>query len=411
MVSNQLLKAGVGAGLVVFLSACTLFGAGRDEAPPPPPPPAAAPQDDVGAEVFAAEEMTATEAAIAAQGSAAQASAEPSTSDTVFNATAPKTYTVQKGDTLWDIASMFLRDPWLWPEIWIVNNQVQNPHLIYPGDVLALAYGADGRPQGVRLERGGAARLNPRLRSEPLEGAIPTLPYQAIAAFLSRPSLVSADEARKAPHVVAFRDGHTIAGAGHEIFVRNLRAEENARFNVMHIGEPLRDPDNGDVLGYEALYTATATVLSAGDVSKAMLSDSERETLRGDRLFSIDEDHPLTFSFKAPRADVKGRIIRVIDGTHLIGQFQIVAINRGSRHGLEPGNVLAIDQAGEVVRDIYGNRRGGMMQLGSSFAPKVKLPDERAGTLLVFRTFDRMSYGLVVGAANEIRVADVVRNP
>jgi hypothetical protein len=301
--------------------------------------------------------------------------------------------------------------PWLWPEIWIVNNQVQNPHLIYPGDVLALAYGADGRPQGVRLERGGAARLNPRLRSEPLEGAIPTLPYQAIAAFLSRPSLVSADEARKAPHVVAFRDGHTIAGAGHEIFVRNLRAEENARFNVMHIGEPLRDPDNGDVLGYEALYTATATVLSAGDVSKAMLSDSERETLRGDRLFSIDEDHPLTFSFKAPRADVKGRIIRVIDGTHLIGQFQIVAINRGSRHGLEPGNVLAIDQAGEVVRDIYGNRRGGMMQLGSSFAPKVKLPDERAGTLLVFRTFDRMSYGLVVGAANEIRVADVVRNP
>jgi hypothetical protein len=138
-----------------------------------------------------------------------------------------------------------------------------------------------------------------------------------------------------------------------------------------------------------------------------MLSDSARETLVGDKLIAIDNETPLNFILSAPPANLDGRIINVVDGTDLIGQYQVVVINRGSRHGVVPGNVMAIDQAGDVVVD-RGDRSFGS-KLG--FGKRVRLPSERAGTLLVFRTFDRLSYGLVVGASSEIHVQDFVRNP
>jgi hypothetical protein len=354
--------------------------------------------------------MTATEAAVARgdSGDASAVSEGPSTSSPLINPSAPKSYTVKRGDTLWAISSMYLRDPWLWPEIWYVNSQIQNPHLIYPGDVLSLAYGADGRPQ-IRLERGGPARLDPRLRSSPLDGAIPTIPYASIASFLSRPAVLTADQVKHSPHIVAFRDAHMMAGTGHEVYVRNLKADQNARFSVMHVGEKLRDPDNGDMLGYEGVYTATALVMVPGEPAKAALQDADRETLEGDLLLAVDNNVPLNFVPKAPAQDVKGRIISVVDGVDLIGQYQIVVINRGKRDGVESGSVLAVDKAGEVVRDKYNPGRS--VFRGSAFAEKVRLPDERAGTLLVFKTFDRLSYALVVGATSAMSVADVVRNP
>jgi hypothetical protein len=327
-----------------------------------------------------------------------------------INPTAPRSYTVKRGDTLWGIASLFLRDPWLWPEIWIVNPQVPNPHLIYPDDVIGLAYGADGRPQLI-LERGGDARLNPRLRSTPLEGAIPVVPYSAIAAFLSRPGVLTYDQVKRAPHIVAFRDKHLLGGAGHEVYVRGLDAKENARYSVMHVGDELRDPDDNRVVGYQGIYTATALVTAPGEPAKALLSDSARETLRGDGLFAADTVTPLNFIPRAPQSPVKGRIISVVDGVELIGQYQIVVINRGTRHGLDIGNVLAVDAQGEVVRDVRATTREGLIPSTSFLAPRIKLPDERAGTILVFKTFDRISYALVVGASSPMRVQDVVRNP
>jgi len=363
------------------------------------------------AEAMPADDLTATEAATngdTADVSSAESSAQGSERNALFNPSAPKSYTVKRGDTLWDISTMFLRDPWLWPEVWYVNPQVENPHLIYPGDVLALAYGADGKATQIRLERGGAARLNPRLRSSPLDGAIPTLPYSEIAAFLARPTVLSADDVKRAPHVLAFRDSHMIGGSGVDIYVRDLESAQNARYNVMHVGDAIRDPDDGKVVGYQGIYTATAIVTQGGNPAKAQLTDSARETLEGDRLFATDSDVPLNFVPSAPKSDVQGRIISVVDGVELIGQFQIVVINRGKQHGVDVGNVLAIDQAGEVVRDRHA---GGRLRTGSTFAPKVKLPNERAGTLLVFKAFDRVSYGLIVGASSPIRIADVVRSP
>jgi hypothetical protein len=378
-----------------------MFGHGDDSSSPPPPVAAAPAQAAAAPE----EELTATETATETAAAPAEASGE-APSSALLRPDAPKSYTVKRGDTLWGVSSMFLKDPWLWPEVWIINPQVQNPHLIYPGDTLALAYGANGQPQ-IRLTSGGAARLNPRLRSSPLEGAIPTLPYSAIKAFLSKPTVLTKDQIKKAPSVLAFREKHIIGGSTNDIYVRDLNAPEGARFSVVHVGEALRDPDNGDLLGYEGIYTATASVTTTTNPSKAVLSDSARETLVGDKLLASDTETPLNFILSSPPANTQGRIINVVDGTDLIGQYQIVVINRGARHGIVAGNVMAINQAGDVVTD-RGDRGFGS-KLG--FGKKVRLPEERAGTLLVFRTFDRLSYGLVVGASSEIHVADYVRNP
>jgi hypothetical protein len=404
----QLSRASALAGVVtltVVLTGCQSIGGmfGRDRSSSTPPPARTQTAGAIPAEAAAApeEDLTATEAALQTAPAPAQPAAEPDSS--ILRPDAPKSYTVKRGDTLWDISSMFLKDPWLWPEVWVINPQVQNPHLIYPGDTLALAFGGNGSPQ-IRLQSGGAARLNPRLRSSELDGAIPTIPYSAIAAFLSKPSVLSKEQIKTAPHVLAFREKHLIGGASNEIYVKALNAPVNSRFSVVHVGEPLRDPDDGEVVGYEGIYTATASVLKSDDVSKAVLLDSARETLEGDLLLAVDNQTPLNFVLSTPPQNLQGRIISVMDGTYLIGQYQVVVINRGSRHGVVPGNVMAVDQVGELVRE---SKPGSFMKFGK----KVQLPSERAGTMLVFKTFDRVSYGLIVGASSEIHVADYVRNP
>ncbi len=420
MFFNQELRVGLASGMVCFALAAAGCSASHGLSRPQPAAEAATPAAAPGAPANA--DVTATEAAIshadtadsasasaAASSSSSESSGEPALTRASINPGAPLRYTVKRGDTLWGISTMYLRDPWLWPEIWYDNPQIPNPHRIYPGDVLVLAYGADGRPQ-IHVERGDVVRLEPRLRSTPLDGAIPTIPYSAIAAFLSRPSILSAREVARAPHVVAFRDEHQAAGSGNEAYVRGLDAPVGARFTVIHVGEKLRDPDNGRVLGYEGLYTATAVVERPGDPAKVALLDSERETLRGDVLFADTRSTPLNFVPRAPAQPVRGRIVSVIDNVHLIGQYNIVAINRGTRHGVDAGTVLAVDQAGEVVPD-RGPASYDSWGRSDSFAHHVRLPEERAGTVLVFKAFDRMSYALVVGASEQMQIADIVRNP
>ena len=411
---NRIPSARLSAGLLVLMavSGCSWFHH-RDQPAVAAMP--SAPQTPDSDEALPVDEMTATEAATSGAGSApaVQSAPAPADSGSILKPDAPKSYTVKRGDTLWGIASTFLRDPWLWPEVWYINPQVANPHLIYPGDTLALAYGRDGKPM-IRLEQGGAARLDPRLRSSPLDGAVPTIPYSAVSAFLSRPSVLTDEQMRDAPHVVAFRDEHLAGGGGNDVYISDLKATPNSRFSVVHVGDPLRDPDDNKVVGYQGIYTGTALVSKPGNPTKALLIDSARETLQGDKVLSADLDVPLNFMLRAPRNDVHGRIISVIDGTRAIGQYQIVVINRGKRHGIDAGHVLAIDTAGQTIHDVYGKQSSVSRYLGGagiSLSPKVKLPDERVGTLLVFKSFDRVSYALVVGAAGVIKMHDVVHNP
>lgn len=335
------------------------------------------------------------------QRAAAPASAQLD-SGAVLNARHPERYTVQRGDTMWDIAALFLRDPWYWPEIWQINPQVDNPHLIYPGDVLALTY-LDGRPV-LQLERtsAGAERLSPRIRAQSLEEAIPTVPYEAIRGFLTRPLVLDRDQLESLPYVVAPRDG-LMGSAGRDVYVRRAGgAAVDEIFNVVNVGDPLIDPDDDAVIGYEAIYVGQGRLRRAGDPATVYLTESARETLVGDLLVAEEPPPQIDFVPRAPERAVDGRIISVVDGVSLIGQYHVVVINRGAAHGLEPGHVLRAWQSGAVVRDRV--RRGG-------FGEKVQLPDEPAGLMMVFRTFDRVSYALIMEATNEIRLLDAVRNP
>jgi LysM domain len=327
----------------------------------------------------------------------------------VLNPRHPETYLVQRGDTLWDIASMFLRDPWYWPEIWQINPQVENPHLIFPGDILSLAYLDDGRPV-VQLERGpqvvqagsGVERLSPRVRSQPLEDAIATIPYETIAAFLSRPRFIEKNELDDAPYIVAHREG-LMASSGRDVYVRGVEAGDplGTVFNVVELGGAYVDPDTNDVLGYQGTYVGQARLDRTGDPGTVRMLESEREAVVGNYLMDEEDVAHLNFVPRAPDTDIHAQVIATLSGSSLVGQYEVLVINRGSQAGLEPGHVLQGFKTGQTIRD---TQHGAIGQ-------KVRLPDEPAGTMMVFRTAERISYALVMEATTPLELFDTVRSP
>jgi LysM repeat protein len=355
------------------------------------------------------DDRTAMEAAVDAGQPSAAPPPEAAPGSPVINPNAPESYVVKRGDTLWGIAKVFLRDPWYWPEIWQVNPQVQNPHLIYPGDTLRLVY-IEGRPT-LMLQRGDAARVLPRVRSQPLEGAVTTIPYETVAAFMSKPSVLSQEQIKTAPYVLATRDLHVAMADGDTLYARGFAApaELGTHYNVVRVGDPLRDPDDNRIVGYDGIFTGAGHVTRIGDPTTLIITESARETEAGDKLFAGGVDVPLDFIPSPPRNKTNGRIMAVSDGVTVIGQYQVVVINRGARDGLAPGNVLAVFATGAVVKDTANQGfLGSMTRLG---APSVHLPDERNGTFMVFKTFENMSYGLIMEATDIIRVGDRVENP
>ena len=313
---------------------------------------------------------------------------------------APDRYVVQPGDTLWDISAKFLTDPWYWPEIWHVNPQVANPHLIYPGDELALTW-VDGRPQ-VSVASGGSVRLSPRVRANPLAGAIEAIPYDRIAAIMSRIDVLAAEQVEGAPYVAYGRDNRLISAAGDDVYARRLGdAQLGSRFSIYHVGDPLKDPDDGDVLGYQGVFTGEADLKRLGDPSTLRMVDSARETLEGDILIPLVGETKADFVPRVPRSAIDGTVMSVIDDRSVVADYDVIIINRGARDGLEPGHVLAIWQAGEEVRDMTNY----------PVSRKMDTPAERTGLFMVFKTYDRISYGLTLRVEREIRIGDIVRTP
>jgi len=322
---------------------------------------------------------------------------------------APDEYTVQLGDTLWDIASTFLKDPWYWPEVWYINPQVENPHLIYPGDVLALV-NVDGQ-QRITNIRASTYRLSPAARATPLNQAIESIPYEQIAAFLSKGLVLEKAQIDSLPYILAVRGDHMVGAAGNDVYVRGGQAAPSgSRYSVVKVGDELKDPDDNNVVGYQGIYVGEGSLSRGGDPATVALTETNREANEGDLLLPETVDIPLNFFPKSPDLEIDGRIISVVDGVALIGQYQVVVINRGARNGLAPGDVLSVFRTGDVVRDRYA--RSSMVSKTSLFAgEKVQLPDEEAGTIMVFKVYDRIGYGLVMEATQAIRIFDAVRNP
>ena len=328
----------------------------------------------------------------------------------------PDRYQVKEGDTLWEIASMFLTDAWMWPEIWHVNPDIKNPHLIYPGDEIILQY-VDGEPR-LSLQRGVESRtvslsptqpvrtgdrsekLEPRIRVSPLVSAIPAIPLDAIASMLTTGRIVEQDTLALAPHILAGIADRLIFGPGDEFYARGNWDNETVVYGIFREGHVYQDPDTREVLGFEAREVGLARVVSSDDSLRTFVLLSVKEDVRlGDRLMPTEERRvESTFYPKPPSEQIDGVIMTVLGGVTQVGRNDVIVLNRGTEHGLDVGHVLAIHKHGSVVRDRFAREL-------------VQLPSERAGILMVFRSFDKMSYGLVLQTEEPLRVGDVVINP
>ena len=314
----------------------------------------------------------------------------------------PERYTVVAGDTLWDISGKFLSEPWKWQEIWRANPQVHDPDLIYPGDILSLSY-VDGQPR-VTLNRGesrGTIKLSPRVRSTPMVEAVPSIPLGAINSFLiSNRIMDTPEQFDKAPYIVAGNAERVLSGVGDRIYARGTFDPAHTVYGIFRQAKTYTDPVTKEVLGINADDVGGAEIVaSEGDISTLMLQRSTQEVRPGDRLFA-SEERPITSTFmpSSPQSNIEGLIIDVPRGVTQIGEFDVVTVDRGKRDGLAEGNVLAIYKTGETVRDrITGEQ--------------VKIPDERSGVLMIFRTYEKLSYGLVLHATRSLSVLDKVRNP
>ena len=329
---------------------------------------------------------------------------------------APDSHTVQRGDTLWGISSLFLKSAWRWPELWGMNlQQIRNPHLIYPGQVLVLEK-TDGRAR-LRIGRNGdvptnTVRLSPRVRSELLDnGAIAAIPLNLIGPFLNEAVVFDSNELEAAPRIVATQEGRVMVSRGETAYVRgDLGGARD--FRIFRELVPLLDPGSREVLGYEGRYVGTAEYLRSGNTlvstaaTAAVVPDTFRVTSTrleagvGDRLSPVPQQELVAYVPHAPAAPLEGSIVSVYGDGLRAGQNQVVAINRGRRDGLERGHVLALWRTGIDAVDKTGGRKEAM-----------RLPDERHGLLFVFRTFERVSYALILTVQEPVRPGDRFSQP
>ena len=361
----------------------------------------------------------------------------------------PTTYTVVKGDTLWGIAERFLAKPWLWPEVWQANPQIENPHLIYPGDVINLVY-VNGEP---RLQLGGRGGVEPHVRATALDESIPPISLSAIKQFLRRPRLFSEKEYKHLPYVVAIEENQLRGVNGQFVYVRGLDAKPGQRYaiarpTVIYRDVPARYPwpdmprkqtaepldehmgvtvtslwneiefqhtywDHSEILGYELMEIGNGQITKVGDPSSLLVTYSDYEIKPGDRIVAIDE-HPFDSQFvpHSPKQVPDNlRVLAFADALNAVGRNQVVALSRGARDGVENGQVYSIFTPGEQIRDRVKYADNDVRTVFSPNKDKVQLPEEYVGHVLVFRTFDRVSYGLIMDGIRPVHLYDMLHEP
>ncbi len=320
----------------------------------------------------------------------------------------PDSYTVVKGDTLWDISGKFLQQPWQWPEIWEVNPQIKNPHLIYPGDHLVFSF-INGQPRIRRISNGQRPtyKLSPTKRITEINLAIPTIKLEKIAPFLTGNRIVGKTDLQKAPYVVGTSEDHLIAAAGQEVYVSRLPIEsKDYRFGFYYQGKRYVNPQNRkETLGYEAIYLGEGDLIRKGNPATIRITKSKAEIINGSRLLSLnDDDFNSNFLPKAAQTKKVGRILGSLAsgiqaGVNNVAAADVVLIDFGHKDGTEVGDVFNIYRKGNVIVDPVVKSK------------KVVLPNEFAGNMLVFKTFKKISYAVIMDANQVIKNGDLVVSP
>jgi len=331
-----------------------------------------------------------------------------------LNEDRPDSYTVVRGDTLWDISGKFLEEPWRWREVWGANPNIDNPHLIYPGDKLRITYDEAGRPKlvlnrnGVDLNAfdvaensnsGNVTRLSPRIRVESLEEAISTISSDQVRQFLAFPKVVSPRDLAKAPYVLGNEEGRLASAVGQEIYARGDIANGQRGFGIFRRNKILRDPVTRETLGQEITHVANARLIEPGDPSTLVITKNFMETISGDRLLtSTARFTPHQYIPRTPQFEGAGRVVSLVDAISRSGRNQVVVLNLGERNEIKVGDVLAIERQVGRVYDRFAGRG----------KKSVQPPSKRSGVVLVFQTFDKVSYGLIMESSRPIHRNDLV---
>ncbi len=314
----------------------------------------------------------------------------------------PDRHIVVKGDTLWDISGKFLKQPWRWPEIWQMNrDQIKNPHLIYPGDVVLLDM-SSGSPR-LRLGKkvgAGTGKLQPTVYSKPIQQVVPSIPPNAIEPFISQPLVIEDGELNTGVKIVAMQEDRMLVGTGDSFYASGIPDASVEKWHVFRKGKPLKDPGTGKIIAYEAFFLGNARLVKPGEPALLRVSLAKEEIARGDRLIPAPEPEIISYVPHRPEQDVSARVLGIYGGLREGGANSVVALNVGKNDGMEIGHVVALYRK-RVSLDVDDSGR----------RTSTPVPDERYGLAFVFRVFNGVSYALVVESSKAVIVGDTARNP
>ena len=309
----------------------------------------------------------------------------------------PDRHIVVPGDTLWGISGKFLKEPWRWPEVWRMNReQIKNPHLIYPGDIVLL----DDFRGSPRLRVAKPIKLQPKVYSTAISQEIPSIPMNVIGPFLSKPLVIEPGEYANAPRIVATQEDRLYIGDGATGFVSGIPDTRILDWHIYRPGKPFIDPDTQEVIGHEAYFLGSARLVQPGEPAVVRIVQAKEEIGRGDRLIPAPPANLISYAPHRPDQPVHAKVMSIYGGVDEGGKYSIVSINRGKNAELEIGHVLAFFR-NRVSQGFDDDHR----------RVSTPLPEERYALAVVFRVFDRVAYALVVETSKPVIVGDAARNP
>lgn len=338
----------------------------------------------------------------------------------------PQTYKVKRGDTLWDIAGHFLNEPWRWPEVWTASD-IENPHRLYPGDVIVLKVHHD--TPSLSVERGGGeqgyvsdefltkdgeriVKLSPRVRSEPANDPIPTIPLSVIGPFLSKSKVTPVGALDSEHEISAVDEERLLVSQGNRFYAADLSSSIGEALSIYRPGRVLLHPETGQALGQEAIYLGFSEVEVPGDMSTLILRKVEGDIRAGDKLLPIEKDRLEPYFFpKSPSHEGRGFILSVLGGVNQVGRNQVVTISGGDDLGREEGDVLAIFQQKSDLPSRVKSREDFEKRMNKDAVSQYHFAPTKVGQLIVFKTFDKTSMALVMDAVRTINLGDEVKRP